>query len=501
MADEPALESPRALPATEVLIGRIRWLVRLRWVAVGGSVVFVELARRALPIRLELPPLLLVLALLASYNLGAEILLARLRRDAAERLKRGKADAGSEPAGRFAHLLLPQTPPGIEYYDHQAAQAAVLASVQIVLDLLFLAALLHFAGGVENPLWVFVIFHVIVASILLSWPATYAVATLGFLLMAVVASGEYMGVLAHYSLGAYWRPDGYLDPRLVGAQVFLLGVTLFVGAYLASSIAGRLRRRELDVMVLARHLEGKAAHLEEALQELGTAEQAKSQYMRKVAHELRVPLGTIKTALSVALRVAPESMSQQTRDLIQRAERRAGEMAEMTRELTSLSLARGADALKAPVSLDLAEIAREILDEMAARAAETGIDLSTRISDALPRIVGSPEGMGDLLRNLLGNALRYTPTGGRVELRIGVEGEEILLEVEDTGIGIAEADLPRVFDEFFRSFPARQLVPGGSGLGLAIVKTVVERHRGRIAVESHEGKGTCVRVWIPVGGP
>ncbi|MDP2959625.1 MAG: HAMP domain-containing sensor histidine kinase [Longimicrobiales bacterium] len=497
MADQPARESPRALPATEVLIGRIGWLVRLRWVAVAGSLVFIAAARRFVPVQVDLPPLLAVLSVVALYNLGAELVLVRLRRTAAAGQRPNGGGNGGEPIGRLARFLLPRTPPGVEYYDQQAAQAALLASAQIAVDLVLLAVLLHFAGGVENPLWVFLIFHVIVASILLSVPATYAVATLGVLLMAAVALGESSGVLPHHALEGYWLPEGYLDPALVAAQVFLLGVTLFVGAYLGNSIAGRLRRRELDVVVLARHLEKKALHLEEALQELGTAEQAKSQYMRKVAHELRVPLGTIKTALSVALRIAPESMSKQTRDLIQRAERRAGEMAEMTRELTSLSLARGGEALKEPVPLDLAEIARGVLDEMGPRAAETGIDLSTRISESLPRITGSPEGMADLLRNLLGNALRYTPSGGRVDLRIRVEGEEILLEVEDTGIGIPEADLPRVFDEFFRSFPARQLIPGGSGLGLAIVKTVVERHGGRITVESREGEGTCVRVWVP----
>jgi len=494
MVDPQIPESPRALPATEVLIGRIRWLVRLRWVAVAGSLLFIDLAGRFLPIRLEEPPLLIVLALLASYNLGAELLLARLRRDA---LARGNGDRGPEQVGRLAHLLLPKTPPGIEYYDRQAAQAAVLASVQIALDLCFLAGLLHFAGGVENPLWVFLVFHVIVASILLSTPATYGVATFGLVLMAVVALGESTGVLPHHSLEGYWLPGLYRDHALVGAQVFLLGVTLFTAAYLATSIAGRLRRREIDVVVLVHHLEKKAEHLEEAFQDVQAAERAKSHYMRKVAHELRVPLGTIKTALNVALRVAPGSMPQQTTDLIHRAERRAGELAEMTRELLSLSLAKRGEAVQEPVPVQLGEVAQAVMEEMDARAVDSGVALSKRIPETLPRISGSPEELADLLRNLVGNAIRYTPSGGSVELRMDVEGDEVMVEVEDTGIGIGEADLPRVFDEFYRSFQARQLVPGGSGLGLPIVKAVVERHGGRIVLESREGKGTCAKVWLP----
>jgi signal transduction histidine kinase len=496
MVDAPIPESPRALPATEVLIGRIRWLVRLRWVAVAGSLLFIDLASRFLPVRLEEPPLLIVLALLASYNLGAELLLARLRKDA---LEVAGGEEEREPVGRLAHLLLPQTPPGIEYYDRQAAQAAVLASVQIVLDLCFLAGLLHYAGGVENPLWVFLVFHVIVASILLSTTATYGVATLGVLLMAGVALAESLGILPHHALEGYWLPDLYRDHALVGAQVFLLGVTLFTAAYLATAIAGRLRRREIDVVVLVHHLEKKAEHLEGALQEVHAAERAKSHYMRKVAHELRVPLGTIKTALSVAVRVAPGSMPQQAMDLIQRAERRAGELAEMTRELLSLSLAKRGEAVQEPVPVQLGEVAQAVLEEMNARAADAGVHLSASVPETLPRVSGSPEELADLLRNLVGNAIRYTPAGGRVELRMEVEGTEVRIEVEDTGIGIAEADLPRVFDEFYRSFQARQLVPGGSGLGLPIVKAVVERHGGRIVLESREGKGTCAKVWLPAG--
>lgn len=495
MASQPATESPQALPATEVLVGRIGWLVRLRWLAVVGSLVFIEVARRILPIEVALPQLLAVLALLASYNLGAELLLIRLRRAAAAR--EARREPADQAVGRVARFLLPKTPPDLEVYDARAAQAAVLASAQIVMDIFFLTVLLHFCGGVENPLWVFLIFHVIVASILLSGPATFAVATLGVLLMAAVVSGEYLGILGHYSLHASWRPDGYLNAHLVAAQVFLVGVTLFVGAYLASSIAGRLRRRELDVVVLARHLEHKNLHLADTLEELAAAEHAKSQYMRKVAHELRVPLGTIKTALNVALRTAPDSLAEQTRELIQRAERRAGDMAEMVRELLSLSLVRGSEAHPEAVPVDLWLVAQEILDEMGPRAEEAGIELTTRVAQPLPRIMGSPQGMGDLLRNLLGNALRYTPSGGRVELRIQPDGREIVVEVQDTGIGIAEEDQGRIFEEFYRSFHARQVVPGGSGLGLTIVKAVVDRHGGRIAVQSQEGKGTCMRVWLP----
>jgi signal transduction histidine kinase len=490
-------ESPRALPATEVLIGRIGWLIRLRWVAVVGSLAFIEAARRILAIDVHFYRLLGVLAALALYNLGAELLLRRMCRNDLGSPEAAVGPGDQEPIGRLARFLLPRTPAGVAYYDRQAAHAALFAAAQIGLDLLFLASLLHFAGGVENPLRVFFIFHVIVASILLSRDATYCVATLGFLLMAAVSLGEYWGLLPHYSLEAHWRTGGYLDPGLVGTQVFLLGVTLYVGAYLASSIAARLRRREIDVVVLSRHLQGEAQRLEEAYRELSLAERAKSEYMRKVAHELRGPLGTVKTALSVALASAPESMPERTRGLIERAERRAGELADMTRELLSLALARGGEARTEPVAMDPARLAAEVLDEMAARADEAGIELRAQVEQGLPPLLGNPGGVADMLRNLLGNAIRYTPAGGRVDLRVGRETAGLIVEVSDTGIGIEPEALGRIFDEFYRSDAARAHAPDGTGLGMAIVKAVVDQQGGGIEVESEPGRGTRFRVRLP----
>ncbi len=497
MAEVSIPVSPRALPATEVLIGRIGWLISLRWVAVVGSLGFIEAARRLLSIEVHFLRLLGVLAVLALSNLGAALLLRRMRRTRLDGDEAQQQEREERPIGRVARFLLPRTPPGIEYYDQQAAQAALFAFAQIGLDLFLLALLLHFAGGVENPLRVFFIFHVIVASILLSRPSTYFVATLGFLLFAGVVLGELLGALPHYSLEGHWRAGGYLEPGLVATQTFLLGVTLYVGAYLASSIAARLRRREIDVVVLSRHLEAEAQRLEVAYRELSIAEKAKSEYMRKVAHELRGPLGTVKTALSVALDSAPDSMSQRARGLIERAERRAGELAEMTRELLSLALARGGEALAEPVAMDLGTVARAVLDEMAARAEEAGVTLSFRLHDGLPPLPGNPGGMADLMRNLLGNAIRYTPAGGSVSFTIGKDAGGLVVEVRDTGIGIEAEAVDRIFEEFYRSDAARAHAPEGTGLGMAIVKAVVDQHRGTIDVESEVGRGTRFRVRLP----
>ncbi|UCG87178.1 MAG: HAMP domain-containing histidine kinase, partial [Gemmatimonadota bacterium] len=482
--EHPLPETPAALPATEVLIGRIAWLIRLRWVAIVGVLVFVEAAGRILPIQLFLSRLHAVLGILAVYNLIVWLALLRMRRLGSVNAGEASQREAEEPISGLARFLLPRSPPGVIYYDRQAVRAAMFANIQIGLDLVLLAALLHFAGGIENPLRVFFVFHVIIASILLSRRATYAHATLGLLLLSAVALAECWGVLPHYSLQTHWRPDGYLDSRLVGTQIFLLGATLYVAAYLASSIAARLRRREVDVVVLSRHLAAKAIRLEAAYAEVSVAEKAKSQYLRKVAHELRGPLGTIKTALGVVLELGSEAMANQTRRLIKRAHHRAGELAQVTQELLSLSRARGSEAAAEHTQVDLGEVARQVLDEMQGRAENKGVALTVAIEDEPIEMLGDPEGLADLLGNLLSNAVRYTPEDGAVTFRLHEAEGKLVIHVNDTGIGIPEEDLPRIYEEFFRSKLARDVAPDGSGLGMAIVQAVVDQHEGTIAVES-----------------
>jgi len=491
-------ERPTALPATEVLIGRIGWLIRLRWIAAAGVLVFVEAAQRILLTQLFPSRIYAVLVVLAFYNLIVGLVFLRLRRRDTADTGEARQGGTEEPVTGLVRFLLPRTPPGVNYYDRHAARAAVFANIQIGFDLVLLAALLHFAGGIENPLRVFFVFHVIIASILLSRRATYAHATLGFLLLSAVALAEFWGLLPHYSLQTHWRPDGYLDPRLVGTQLFLLGVTLYVSAYLASSIAARLRRREVDVVVLSQHLAAKATHLEAAYAEVSAAEKAKSQYMRKVAHELRGPLGTIKTALRVALDSAPGVLPDRTLDLIQRAEHRAGELAMMTQELLSLSRARGSRMAIEVTAVDPAPIAQKIVDDLRASAEEAGVTLDVAIAEGLREFMGDPEGFADLITNLVSNGIRYTPRGGRVGLDVHATAGTLVVDVSDTGIGIPVEDLPRIYEEFFRSKVAREFTSGGSGLGMAIVKAVVEQHGGSITVQSAVGRGTTVRVELPL---
>jgi len=467
------------LPAVaEELVARVGWLIRLRWLAVVGVVCFLEISRRVFSLQLALQPLYLTIAALAAYNLILTLVFRRLRH--------GQRDRAVRAPGRVTRLLLAEStadfaPPA------EAFRAALLASVQIAIDLLFLALLLHFSGGIENPFILFFVFHVIVASILLSRPATFFYATLGLVLVSAVALGELLGILPHYPLHEALQAGAYRDPRVVGVELFVLASTLYLSAYLGSAVAGHLWR-----------LAEKARLFETAYQRASESERAKSQYMRKVAHELRGPVGTIQTELKVVLEELAGDISESLRELVERAERRAGEVAQVTLELLMLSRAREAPLEVEMMAVDPAELVTEVVRQLSESAERAGVILRSSIPRRLGTFRADPDGLRQLVRNLLGNAIRYTPGGGQVDVRLARGEGGLRLEVEDTGIGIPPEDLPRVFDEFYRAPNAREISAEGTGLGLAIVKAVAEQHGGRVTIDSTPGRGTLVVADLPL---
>jgi two-component system NtrC family sensor kinase len=144
----------------------------------------------------------------------------------------------------------------------------------------------------------------------------------------------------------------------------------------------------------------------------------------------------------------------------------------------------------------LALVTRYAVDGLRQRAEAKRQTLLVDVPDNLPRVLGNPPRLRQMLANLLDNAIKYTPEGGILSLRAHDEGEVVILSVSDSGLGIPPADQPYIFDKFYRAANARQEFTG-SGLGLAIVKSIVDNHGGRIWLESKPGEGTTFTVMLP----
>ena len=448
------------------LLARLRWFVRLRWLAVvvvAGTVLGLALAEDG---ALPLPQLLLVVATLAAVNI---LYWVQLRR--------------TDPLSMSARSAL------------------LTANVQIAVDLLFVTLLLHFLGGVENPFFFYYVFHVIIASILLPPLAAYLQATLAVALFGGLVALEFFGAVPHYAVallgvGGIYRQGGY-----VLAVFAAFASTLYLAAYMATSIVGRLREREREIVALGERLQAEQGRLRQAYETLQQTEAAKSRYMREVGHRLRSPLAAVQTLLATLLDEGAEPLPERTRDLIARAKARAGEMLRVVDDLLALSRAREARNVVARRPVALGEIVSRVVNHFAAQTAARNTSLSTALPPSLPALQGDPAGLEDLVANLVANAIKYTAPGGSVRVSAEVADGHLVLRVADNGIGITPDELPQVFTEFYRSERARRMAREGTGLGLSIVRAVAEAHGGSIDVESAPGKGTTFSVRLPLDGP
>ena len=165
-------------------------------------------------------------------------------------------------------------------------------------------------------------------------------------------------------------------------------------------------------------------------------------------------------------------------------------------DLDKLAAAERPGLLVHKRQLDLSALARSEAENFAPRLAAKGVRFETELEPV--HVMGDPDRLAQVIANLLSNALRYTNRGGRVQLRVGPEHAEAILEVRDTGIGIHPDDLEHIFERFWRAEKSRSRTTGGAGIGLAIVHDLVLAHDGRTHVESTPGKGSCFRVALPM---
>ncbi len=256
------------------------------------------------------------------------------------------------------------------------------------------------------------------------------------------------------------------------------------------------KRRLEDEIARARPPQEGARQAGEEGEELNTAQEIMSASMRKVAHELRAPIAAIRSFLTLILQgyTTPEK----TREWQQRAAERADDLLSLVDDLLNLARLRDPQLELAPEIVSVEAVLREVLGLHGPEAEAKGLRLKV---DARPSgtIVADPGHIKQLWTNLISNAIKYTQRGGEVTIRLNREPGAIVGVVSDTGIGIAQEDIPRLFDEFFRTDQARALAQHGTGLGLPIVKQIVQQYGGEISVRSTKGKGSEFTFRLPTG--
>jgi two-component system, OmpR family, phosphate regulon sensor histidine kinase PhoR len=232
------------------------------------------------------------------------------------------------------------------------------------------------------------------------------------------------------------------------------------------------------------------------------AERMRQDFVANASHELKTPLAVIKSNVEALIDGAaddPEARS----EFLEQVAREADRLTDLIKDMLSLSkIESGSLALEAR-AVNLGKAITDCVERHHPRADAKTLTMVERPAPDAPGDVAAwadPDALRQVMDNLVDNAIKYTPNGGRITVRWGATVDTVSFEVEDTGVGIPEADVGRVFERFYRVDKARDRAQGSTGLGLSIVKHLVQAMRGQVRVHSKVGKGTTFRVTLPRAG-
>jgi signal transduction histidine kinase len=437
------------IPQDTRLVNRAYWLIKLRWIATAGVVAATFFAHSIMGVSVQDVPLYCIAGALILHNIILLLLLKRL-------LKTG-ADDIANPIKKIINL-------------------------QISADLVVLTILLHYSGGIENPVIIYFVFHMIIASILLSVRESYLQATLAASLITLLAVLEHKGIIPHYCLRGFVACNMGQGWLYVLGTVFILSTTLYLAVYMTSSISTQLRKQE-------------EAYKQANIQ-LQQKDHIKDEYVLRLTHEIKGHLAAIQSCLSVLVNKFTGPLNEQQDEFVNRAYDRTKKLTKFVRALLGLTQMRLSDKFEMDI-FSLKHTISSAVDAVRTKAEDKTQTLSFNVESTAEKVFGEQFSIEETVTNLLLNSIKYTPANGTVRLQVKDNGETVLVEVSDTGIGIPENELDKVFDEFYRASNARKVERDGTGLGLSIAKQTVERHGGNIWAESLKGKGTKISFTLP----
>jgi signal transduction histidine kinase len=460
-------------PEEAALLVRLRVFVAMRWLAILGVVIATLVASLIFNIGFPTVPVYIICFCVAIYNL----------------------------VFFFQNRNLKNEPPG-----QVRRKAIVYSNFHIILDMITITFLIHFTGGIENLFIFYFVFHAIAASISLPYRTTYALATLALALVLLVVGLEYAGWIPHYNLQGFADPDLYRKGSYVLPVLVAFSTVLYGATYLTSAISGQLKKRQREVMQLGNELlEKKTAEvarekeiqekLSKACQEqLIQAEKLSSlgQLAASIAHEVNNPLsGVLVYTQLLAKKMKGDSLSKEIAlDYLSKMESELNRSTKLISNL--LDFARQSPPAFQQININ--EVVNRSFDLAAHTAKMQQIEVIRELEPTLPDITGDFDQLQQVCTNLILNAIQAMPGGGKLTLQTSIDKDYEKIEVSDTGYGISPENMRKLFTPFFTT---KQAVKG-VGLGLAVSYGIIQRHHGRIEVQSKEKEGTTFTVYLPL---
>jgi signal transduction histidine kinase len=446
LMDYFAIMDEKLIPA-HILFAK--WFVRIRWIALFILIISTYIVSHLFDISIQETKIFILSGILFVLNIAHNLILRRITKK--------KSSGVIQKIKKEIHF-------------------------QIMTDLIILTLIIHYSGGIENPLILFYFFHMIIASSIFSTRTSYFYVFFTLILASQLALFECYSVIPHYPLEGFINHDLYKDVLYVFGTGFVFTCTSILVV-------------SLSHMIIYRSIKSEETFVKTNL-ELENKDKLKNEYVLRVTHDIKGHVAAILSCIEVIRSGIAGPLNEVQKEFADRVFERTELLSTFIKNLLNLTRKR----LKHDKEFEeflLRDIINKVIVPVQILAKDKSIEFNYSIDASVKTITGNPFTMEELYSNLLLNAVKYTPSKGHISLTVRSHLNNIITEISDSGIGIPKEELSYVFDEFYRASNVPKDIKSGSGLGLSIAKQIVENHKGKISVSSEPGIWTKFTIILP----
>jgi signal transduction histidine kinase len=362
--------------------------------------------------------------------------------------------------------------------------------IQMILDLIALTLIVYFSGSIETPLYMLYIFHMIIGSLILPVRVIFVLASAMILTFSSIVVLEFFAIIPHYHIKEIYSAENVHNVRFILSSLGIFIFTIYTSVGITSRIAKRLYKREQQ--------------LKETLEELNKAEEAKQKYIMAVVHEIKSPIVAAQSIIEMVKQGYVGDVSKKVEEKLIRTIVRTEEALALINNILRISKLK----LLGEVTFEKVDIlnAINLVTDKKSESIQTK-NIKYEIKDLRKEkdeIDSDPMLIELVFSNIIGNAVKYTPENGEILIELMNENGFLQAIISDSGIGIPQNEIEKIFQQFYRATNLPSKKYEGSGLGLSLVKEIVERSNGKIEIKSPSKIGTknnpgaCVIVKLPI---
>ena len=375
-------------------------------------------------------------------------------------------------------------------YSDEGFNPIHFSILQMVLDLYALCLLVYYSGGIESPLFLLFIFHMVIGSMILPRFVIYSSACLVIFVFSAIVFAEYFGLIAHHSIAGFLEFPFYNNLSYISVILSVFAFVLIITVMLANEIANKLYKMEENLL--------------DSLDKLKAVEIEKENYITGVVHEIKTPIAAVQSYLDLILGNYLGPVSANIEEKLKRTRSRSDEAIQMINNILKISRLKLLDDLGKD-ELDIKRLICSAHEKLKTQIETKQIKLSlvdNRVNKG--KVLGDKFLLEIGFSNIISNAIKYVDKNGKIIITLDDSQNEVIIKVCDNGVGIPPEEKKNIFQEFFRASNIKHKGYEGVGLGLTVVKQIITKHQGNITFQSpstlasENHPGTCFIITLPV---